>query len=206
MGLTCSMSGLNHSRKQSEKEDGSPSQSPSPQLSHHGWANQSRRQQFSGLCLVGGSMSVQTFCWETKNLVQSSSTVWKQDKLNKSMALPSKHWVKSVWYIVVPVINRLFPQRDFDIWVTLKKRKGALLFHFTKKEFNKLKNWNSKLVMRFSQMLNEKVLCHCCLWVAGRWLEPHRFWPHTPERHCRAALWTVVAEGAPLGHLAMGTP
>lgn len=66
VGLTCSMSGLSHSKNQSEKEDGSPSQSLSPQLSHHGWANQSHRLQFSGLCLVGGSMSFQTSCWETE--------------------------------------------------------------------------------------------------------------------------------------------
>ncbi len=37
-----------------------------------------------------------------------------------------------------------------------EKTKGALLFHLTKKEFNKLKNGNSKLVMRFSEMLNER--------------------------------------------------
>lgn len=45
------------------------------------------------------------------------------------MALPSKHWVKSVWYIVVPVVNRLFPQRDFDIRVTLKKEKELCFFN-----------------------------------------------------------------------------
>lgn len=66
------------------------------------------------------------------------------------MALPSKHWVKSVWYIVVSVINRLFPQRDFNVWVTLKW-KGP----FKNNDFFKLCNWSSELVLMFLKMLNE---------------------------------------------------
>lgn len=40
-------------------------------------------------------------------------------------SLPAKHWVECIRHIVVSVINRLFPQRDFDVWVTLKKKRNV---------------------------------------------------------------------------------